>query len=159
MRYPDRNVLAITPPPSMPYRDVLARIGVADTRALIDRLAFNVADWSNPAVAHYWRATRRIAWEPPTIDPLTGKKVFRLVEPAFDGPRHFMTFVSDLDTNVIDDRLKQAPEDAVVMLVDQAGLVLLDEDRTHASIDGASLMRHALAENAWRHGLHRFHES
>ncbi|WP_104013177.1 ATP-binding protein [Burkholderia anthinoferrum] len=156
---PDRNVLAITPPPSMPYRDVLERIGVADTRALIDRLAFNVADWSNPAVARYWRATRRIAWEPPAIDPLTGKKVFRLVEPAFDGPRHFMTFVSDLDVNLLDDRLKQAPEDAVVMLVDQAGRVLLDEDRTRASIDGAALMRHALAENGWRRGLDRFDES
>ena len=45
---PDRNVLAITPPPSMPYRDVLARIGVADTRALIDRLAHKNADRFGP---------------------------------------------------------------------------------------------------------------
>ncbi|CAI8695422.1 response regulator [Burkholderia pyrrocinia] len=156
---PDRNVIAITPPPSTPYSHVLAHIGVADTRKLIDRLAFDVADWSNPATARYWRDTRRIAWQAPAIDPLTGKTVFRLVEPAFDGQRHFMTFVSDLDVSVIDNRLKQAPEDAVVMLVDHAGRKLLDEDRTRASIDGAALMRHALAENAWRHGIDRFKEN
>ncbi|UJH76247.1 ATP-binding protein (plasmid) [Burkholderia cenocepacia] len=156
---PDRNVIAITPPPSTPYSHVLAHIGVADTRKLIDRLAFDVADWSNPAVARYWRDTRRIAWQAPAIDPLTGKTVFRLVEPAFDGQRHFMTFVSDLDVSVIDNRLKQAPEDAVVMLVDHTGRKLLDEDRTRASIDGAALMRHALAENAWRHGIDRVKEN
>lgn len=156
---PDRNVIAITPPPSTPYSHVLAHMGVADTRTLIDRLAFDVADWSNPAIARYWRDTRRIAWQAPAIDPLTGKTVFRLVEPAFDGQRHFMTFVSDLDVDVIDNRLKHAPEDAVVMLVDRAGRKLLDEDRTRASIDGAALMRHALAENAWRHGVDHFKES
>ncbi|KVV48325.1 hybrid sensor histidine kinase/response regulator [Burkholderia territorii] len=156
---PDRGVIAITPPPSTPYRDVLARVGVPDTGALIDRLAFDVADWSNPAVARYWRDTRRIAWQAPSIDPLTGKNVFRLVEPAFEGQRHFMTFVSDLDVDVIDDRLKQAPEDAVVMLVDQGGHMLLSEDRTRESIDGGALMRHALAENAWRRGFDRFDES
>ncbi|MBR8398826.1 response regulator [Burkholderia cenocepacia] len=156
---PDRNVIAITPPPSTPYSHVLAHMGVADTRKLIDRLAFDVADWSNPATARYWRDTRRVAWEAPAIDPLTGKTVFRLVEPAFDGQRHFMTFVSDFDVNVVDNRLKQAPEDAVVMLVDRTGHKLLDEDRTRASIDGGALMRHALAENAWRHGIDRFKES
>ncbi|CAG9244285.1 Histidine kinase [Burkholderia diffusa] len=155
---PERDVIAITPPPSTPYRDVLARIGVPDTHALIDRLAFDVADWSDPAVARYWHATRRIAWQAPANDPLTGKTVFRLVEPAFDGERQFMTFVSDLDVGVIANRLKHAPEDAVVMLVDENGRVLLSADRTRASIDGGALMRHALAENGWRRGLDRFDE-
>ncbi|HIC7210256.1 ATP-binding protein [Burkholderia stabilis] len=155
----DRNLIAITPPPATPFPDLLSRIGVADTHALIDRLAFNVADWSNPVTARYWRDTRRIAWQGPVTDPLTGRTVFRLVEPAFDGQQHFMTFVSDLDADVIDNRLKQAPGDAVVMLVDQAGHVLLDEDRTRASIDGGALMRHALTENAWRRGFDQFHES
>ncbi|WP_407971746.1 ATP-binding protein [Burkholderia pyrrocinia] len=155
---PERDVIAITPPPSTPYRDVLARIGARDTHALIDRLAFDVADWSDPAVARYWRATRRIAWQAPATDPLTGKTAFRLVEPAFDGERQFMTFVSDLDVGVIADRLKHAPEDAVVMLVDDGGRVMLSADRTRASIDGGALMRHALAENGWRRGLDRFDE-
>ncbi|WP_321790997.1 ATP-binding protein [Burkholderia pyrrocinia] len=156
---PDRNVLAITPPPSIRYPDLLARIGASDTRTLVDRLAFDVADWSDPAVARYWRESRRIAWQAPAVDPLTGQTVFRLVEPAFDGQQPFMTFVSDLDVDVIADRLDQAPEDAVAMLVDDAGRVLLSADRTRASTDGAALMRHALDEGAWRHGFDRFEDS
>ncbi|MFW2271905.1 ATP-binding protein [Burkholderia orbicola] len=156
---PDRDLIAITPPPSIPYRDLLARIGAPNTSTLIHRLAYDIADWSNPAVARYWRETRRVAWQAPATDPLTGKTVFRLVEPAFDSERHFITFVSDLDVDVIANRLKHAPEDAVVMLVDDSGHVLLSADRTRASIDGGTLMRHALAENGWRHGLDRFDES
>ncbi|KAG8150853.1 sensor histidine kinase [Burkholderia catarinensis] len=156
---PARNVIAITPPPAMPYADVLARVGARNTHTLIDRLAFDVADWSDPVVARYWRDTRRIAWEAPTVDPLSGKNTFLLIEPAFEGQRHFMTFVSQLDADVITDRLKQAPEDAVAMLVDESGEVLLSADRTRASIDGGALMRHALAENAWRRGFDRFDDS
>ncbi|WP_027782081.1 MULTISPECIES: ATP-binding protein [Burkholderia] len=152
---PDRTIIAIAPPPSVPYRDVLARFGVPDTRALIDRLAFDVANWSDPAIAHDWRKTRRIYWQGPLVDPFTGKYVFRLVEPAFDGDHLFMNFVSDLDAGVIDDRLKHAPEDAVVMLVDRDGRVLLSEDRTRASIDGGALMRRALEQGAWRRGFER----
>ncbi|HDR9808249.1 TPA: response regulator [Burkholderia cenocepacia] len=156
---PDRNVIAITPPPSMPYHDVLARIGVTDTHALIQHLAFDVADWSDPAIARYWRLSRRIAWQAPAIDPLTGKTVFRLVEPAFDGQKHFMTFVSDFDVDVIADRMKHAPDDAVAMLIDENGRVLLHVDRTGDAEDGAALMKHALAEGTWRRGLVNFDES
>lgn len=156
---PDRNVLAITPPPQTPYAMLLAHVGVHDTRALVDRLAFNVADWSDPATARYWRQTRHIAWAAPSIDPLTGRTVFRLAEPAFEGQIPFMTFVSDLNVRVIEDRLKQAPEDSVVMLVDDGGHVLLNADRTRASIDGGALMRHALAEGAWREGFDHFEDS
>ncbi|WP_175767009.1 ATP-binding protein [Burkholderia cenocepacia] len=154
----DRNVIAITPPPATPYPHILAKLDAADTRALIDRLAFDVADWSDPAIARYWRESRRIAWQPPAIDPLTGKTVFRLVEPAFDGQRHFMTFVSDLDVDVIGDRMKHAPDDAVAMLVDGDGRVLLSADRTESAEDGPALMRHALAEGTWRHGLSHLDE-
>lgn len=155
---PDHHVVAITPPPSKPYPEVLARLHAADTHALVGRLALNVANWSDPAVARYWRDTRRIAWQAPAVDPLTGRTVFRLVEPAFDGERQFMTFVSNLDVDVIADRLRHAPEDSVAMLVDGSGRVLLSADRTRASIDGAALMRHALAENAWRRGFDHFDE-
>ncbi|MDI9695211.1 ATP-binding protein [Burkholderia cenocepacia] len=150
---PDHALIAITPPPSTSYPDVLARIGVPDTHALIDRLAFDVADWRNPAIARHWRHTRRIAWQPPAIDPLTGKTVFRLVEPVFDGPTHVMTFVSDLDADVIAGRMEQSPDDAVAMLVDESGRVLLSADRTGEPTDGAALMQHALADGAWRHGF------
>ncbi|MDR0241096.1 MAG: response regulator [Burkholderia sp.] len=155
---PDHNVIAITPPPSTPYPDVLARIGVPDTHALIDRLAFDVADWRNPAIARHWRNTRRIAWQPPATDPLTGKTVFRLVEPAFDGPAHFMTFVSDLDVEVIEGRMAQSPDDAVAMIVDESGRVLLSADRTGEPTDGQALMQHALADGAWKHGFDHFEE-
>ncbi|MBJ9753626.1 ATP-binding protein [Burkholderia cepacia] len=156
---PDRNVIAITPPPSMPYPDLLARIGVPDTHTLIEHLAFDAADWSDPAIARYWRLSRRIAWQAPAIDPLTGKTVFRLVEPAFDGQQHFMTFVSDFDVDVIAERMKRAPDGAVAMLIDENGRVLLDADRTEASEDGSALMRRALAEGTWRRGLAHFDES
>lgn len=152
---PDHRVIAITPPPNTPYPDLLARMGVHDTHALIDRLAFDVVDWRNPAIARHWRNTRHIAWQPPAVDPLTGKTVFRLVEPVFDGLDQVMTFVSDLDVDVIADRMDHAPDDTVAMLVDETGRILLSADRTDAATDGAALMRDALADGDWRHGFDR----
>ncbi|WP_147400479.1 ATP-binding protein [Acidovorax cavernicola] len=147
---PDHRLLSLLPTPEGGLQGVLARTGLPDTAALIERLSFDIGDLAHDAaLADLWRTQRRVAWQPPAPDLLApDQSPFKLVQPGFDAQgRPFMVFVSNLPASVLENRLQQTPEDTVAMLVDRHGRVLLSADRTGDAIDGAALMDTVLAHS------------
>ncbi|MDZ4360337.1 MAG: sensor histidine kinase, partial [Variovorax sp.] len=68
---PDRRLLTLMPAPDGGLQGVLARTGLPDTAALIERLSFDIGDIAHdPALADLWRTQRRVAWQPPAPDLL-----------------------------------------------------------------------------------------
>ncbi|MDR6504116.1 two-component system capsular synthesis sensor histidine kinase RcsC [Burkholderia ambifaria] len=146
---PDRRFAAIMPAPAGGLGTALNRVGARDVAELIERLSFDVSAMSSRQTTSRWSTTRDIEWHGPELDALTGRRVFRLVEPAFHDGRPFMIFVNDVSADVITHHLKSAPPDATVMIVDRTGRVVTSEDRTHASIDGDALMQRSLESGSW----------
>ena len=147
---PDHRLLTLMPAPEDGLQGVLARTGLPDTAALIERLSFDLGDIAhNAALADLWRTQRRVAWQPPAPDLLAPTdSPLKLVQPGFDAAgKPFMVFVSNLPSSVLVNRLRQTPEDTAAMLVDRQGRVLLSADRTGAAIDGPALMETALAHS------------
>ncbi|MDF8365213.1 ATP-binding protein [Achromobacter anxifer] len=149
---PDLRFVGLLPAPRAEYAELLRRAGVPDTAGLIGRLSYDLAALSNAAVAAQWASTRRILWQPPGVNPLSGENVLKLVQPAFDGLDPFMIFVSDYPVSALAARLDDIPTGTAVALVDGGGRVLLDVDRTGAP--RAEPIRAALAAGSWRQPAH-----
>ncbi|MCO1370223.1 ATP-binding protein [Burkholderia multivorans] len=156
---PDRKFATIMPAPLGGLDTLLHRTGAQDAAELIEWLSFDFSALSNRDDASVWSSSRRIVWHGPMRDPLTGGDVFRMVEPAFHEGRPIMVFVNNLPADVLADHLKNAPQDAVAMLVDRTGRVVLREDRTRASVDGDALMQQSLDSGSWHRGFSRLDDS
>lgn len=147
---PDLSFLALMPAPSTPYAQLLEHLGAADTAGLIGQLSYDLGMLSDPAVAKQWETSRRILWQPPAINPLTGQNVIKLVEPAFDGPQPFMIFVSDYPVSALAARLDDIPAGTAVALVDGNGGILLESDRAQSAAGLDTPSRIALASHPWK---------
>ncbi|MBO1012420.1 response regulator [Achromobacter sp. SD115] len=147
---PDLRFLAMMPAPRMDFAQLLERVGAADAAELISRLSYDLSALSDPGVAAQWAASRRILWQAPAINPLTGQNVIKLVEPAFDGTQPFMIFVSDYPVSALMARLAALPPGTAVALVDADGRALLDAGRAGPVADQDAPTRAALASGAWR---------
>ncbi len=147
---PDLRFLALMPAPKMDFPQLLERVGASDTAGLISRLSYDLGALSNPDLAALWVSTRRILWQPPALNPLTGQNVIKLVEPAFDGLQPFMVFVSDYPVSALAARLDDIPAGTTVALVDGAGRILLEADRAPSATAADRPARTALASRSWK---------
>ncbi len=147
---PDLRLLAMMPAPRMDFAQLLERVGAADAAQLISRLSYDLSALSDAGVAAQWATSRRILWQAPAINPLTGQHVIKLVEPAFDGAQPFMIFVSDYPVSALMARLAAIPLGTAVALVDADGRVLLDVDRSGPVAGRYAPTRAALASGTWR---------
>ncbi|MBO9537913.1 ATP-binding protein [Herbaspirillum sp.] len=151
---PDGTYITIIPPPRSgnPFADVRA----GSVRDLVRRVAVDLGDLGNPAVGRTLRESRKVKWVAPHIDPFTGQSVFKLAQPAFDGDKPFMVFVSDLPVQVLSDRLAQSPYDGSFFLVSGEGKVLLQGVGAASQSD---LAKRVIDGKAWQRGLARFDDS
>ena len=151
---PDESYITIIPPPKSgnPLADVQART----VPELIRRVAIDLGDLGNPAVDRALRESRKVKWVAPHVDPFTGQDVFKLAQPAFDGDKPFMIFVSDFPVKVLSDRLAQSSYDGSFFLVSGEGKVLLQGVGTASQTD---LAKRVIEGNAWQRGLTRFDDS
>lgn len=110
---------------------LLDNITAADVRSLIDRLAPDIGDLHDPAYLATLRASRRVFWQPPLADPLTGETVLQVAVPAFDdSTRPFAIFVSSIAFDALYKWLRKSSYGGNFMIIDQFGdLILSSWDR------------------------------
>lgn len=116
---PESTFISIIPPPI--YGDPLKEIGVVSVVELIKQVAPDIGNLDDPAIVKRLRNSRAISWVPPERDLFTGKRTFKLVQPAFDGDQAFMIFVTGFPSEVLADRLHQAPYDGNFIILDASG--------------------------------------
>ncbi|MET3445925.1 ATP-binding protein [Ralstonia sp. 1138] len=152
---PDERFITIMPPPRSgdPMRDVKAH----SLAELIHLLAKDVGDLNDPEVDRRLLETRKVTWVAPHVDPFTGDSVFKLVQPAFEGGKPFIVFVSDLPVKVLADRLAQAPYDGNMLLLSKSGEVLLEGIGSKATSTEAAraLTTKVVKDRMWERGLVR----
>ncbi|AJX33845.1 ATP-binding protein [Burkholderia oklahomensis] len=72
------------------------------------------------------RADRRIVWLPPHPDPLTGKSMIRIVQPAIDATgKLFAIYVRSLPTDMFYSDLNQASAGSTFTIVDRKGNIII----------------------------------
>lgn len=147
---PDLRFLALMPAPRLDFPQLLERVGASDTAGLISRLSYDLTVLKDPDAAALWASTRRILWQAPAVNPLTGQNVIKLVEPAFDGLQPFMIFVSDYPVGALAARLDAIPDGTAVALVDGDGRILLETDRGRPIAHSDGPVRTALASGSWK---------
>lgn len=156
---PDEKYITFLPPPKSgdPVADIHAR-SVAD---LIHRVAIDLGDLNDPAVDRALHESRKVKWIAPHIDPFTGQSVIKLVQPALDGEKPFMVFVSDMPVQVLSDRLAQAPYAGNFLLISNEGHVLLQgagaASSSHQQAKG--LAQRVIDSKVWQRSLTRFDDS
>ncbi|CAJ0809774.1 hybrid sensor histidine kinase/response regulator [Ralstonia flaminis] len=150
---PDEKFVSIMPPPRT--GDPLQAVKAHSLAELIHALAKDIGDLNDPEVDRKLLESRKVMWIPPHTDPFTGDNVFKLVQPAFDGDKPFIVFVSDLPVRVLSNRLDQAPYDGNMLLLSKSGDVLLEgfgsqetsPERAHA------LTMKVVQDGMWKRGL------
>ncbi|MGS1107534.1 ATP-binding protein [Achromobacter anxifer] len=147
---PDLRFLALMPAPRLDFPQLLERVGASDTAGLISRLSYDLDALEDPDVAALWASTRRILWQAPALNPLTGQNVIKLVEPAFDELQPFMIFVSDYPVGALAARLAGIPAGTAVALVDGDGRILLEADHARSITHPDGPVRTALASRSWK---------
>lgn len=156
---PDEKYITFLPPPKSgdPVADVHAK-SVAD---LIHRLAFDLGDLTDPLVDRALHESRKVKWIAPHVDPFTGQRVVKLVQPAFDGDKPFMIFVSDMPVNVLSDRLNQSAYAGNFLLISSEGEVLLQGVGSAARSDhqAQALARRVVESKVWQNSLTGCHDS
>ncbi|WP_175964309.1 hybrid sensor histidine kinase/response regulator [Burkholderia pyrrocinia] len=143
---PDARFIAIVPAPK--DGDPLKLNGVANTAALLQRIAPDLGDLRDPVVTAQLLAARNPIWLPPSIDPFSHKPVIRLVQPGFDHGKPFIVFVSDLPVDLLRSRLASGRHDEVSMIVDAPGQLILSTEQPLAE-DGLTAAVRRIALPKW----------
>lgn len=85
------------------------------------------------------RADRRTVWLPPHPDPLTGKPMIRIVQPAIDATgKLFAIYVRSLPLDMFYSNLNDAPAGSTLTIVDRKGNVILGSSNQHGGDGGAT---------------------
>ncbi|WP_076591151.1 hybrid sensor histidine kinase/response regulator [Herminiimonas arsenitoxidans] len=145
----EHNFLSIMPPPKT--GDPFATMKVSDTRELIDKVAPNIGNLQDTERLNFLRTTRAITWLPAAYDPFTGEEVYKLVQPAFDGEKPFVIFVSDLPSRILLKRLHEDPYDGNFMIIDRQGNLVLNTWYKKPTDPG--LTQKVLESRAWEANL------
>ncbi|SIT38281.1 Multi-sensor hybrid histidine kinase [Paraburkholderia ribeironis] len=143
MYSPDRRFIAIGP---VPADDPLKRNGVENVKELLGRIAPDIGDLTNPAVADKLLESRNALWFPPVVDPFSGQSVFRVLLPVFSDGKPILVMVRYLLVQPLIEDLFSHRYDEVTLLVDSRGKVILD------IAQGTGLretVRQALAAQPW----------
>jgi len=156
---PDEHFVSIMPPPKT--GDPLQAVKAHSLADLIHTLSKDIGDLSDPEVDRKLLESRRVMWLPPHVDPFTGDRVFKLVQPAFDNGKPFIVFVTDLPVKVLSDRLAQAPYDGNMLLLSKEGEVLLEGIGAEANSEeeAHALTRKVVQDRMWERGLTRHNNS
>ena len=120
---PAHTFVSIASPP--PAHALLSNIPSSDVRRLIDRLAPDIGDLNDPVYLASLRESRRVFWQPPMPDPLTGETVLQVAAPGFDGERPFAVFVSSISFDVLYKWLHKSSYSGNFMIVDRNGDLIL----------------------------------
>ncbi|MQR02510.1 ATP-binding protein [Glaciimonas soli] len=151
---PEHTYIAISPTPKA--NNPIIALDAQNTADLIKRLAINVGDLQNPVVAAHLRTSRNVVWLPPGIGPLTGNEVIKLAQPAFEGDKPFMVFVSDFPASILRNHLSEDTYDGEFVILDQHGVVVLKSSKSGAADD--PLVRKLIASGDWRAGFKKLSE-
>ncbi|WP_196484928.1 ATP-binding protein [Burkholderia territorii] len=149
---PDCSFVSIIP---LPTAD--RRLTGADTFDLIRSLTPDQRCGAPPRTDARVPQERRIHWLAPARDPISGRTMFKMVLPAFNGDRPFATFLTELAPEQLTDRLRQTPYDGEFLVLDRSGNVVLDAKATADS--DATLARDVIAAGTWRRGFERLDSS
>ncbi|PRC93874.1 hybrid sensor histidine kinase/response regulator [Solimicrobium silvestre] len=146
---PAHTFIAIASPSSTLKQ--LNNIPSSDVPDLIDRLAPDIGDLNDPVYLAAVRDSRRVFWQRPMPDPLSGETVLQVAVPGFDGGRPFAIFVSSISFDVLYQWLKKSSYGGNFMIIGRKGdLILSSWD--HDIID-PTLTTRVLDSGAWKEKL------
>ncbi|WP_177313205.1 hypothetical protein [Burkholderia ubonensis] len=123
-----------------------------DMHAWIERLAPPTADVSLRAQGADHSTRYDAVWFPLDVDPLTGGRVVRVVQPALDGGDVFAVFVRDVPVALLRETLDAHRLTGELMALDRHGRVVVHSEGLATQAD-TSLVRRGLDAGTWRRGL------
>jgi two-component system capsular synthesis sensor histidine kinase RcsC len=124
---PDRRFIATGPAPTR--GDTLKLNGAENVGELLQSIAPDTGDLTDPVVTGPLLADRNLSWRPPTSDPLSGEPVIRLVRPAFSHGKPILVFVRNLSVRQLTAELSGTDFGEVALVVDPAGKVILSTEQ------------------------------
>ncbi|MGF6921127.1 ATP-binding protein [Paraburkholderia sp. 40] len=121
---PDRRFLGIVPAPAS--GDLLKQSGAQDVHELLDRIAPDIGDLTDPTVVKRLGEDRSATWFPPATDPFSEQPAIRLVMPAFSDGKIFLVAVRKIYVAPLIEMLTgEKRYDEQSLLLDSAGNVIL----------------------------------
>ncbi|MEX3791016.1 ATP-binding protein [Paraburkholderia sp. BR14374] len=120
---PDRHFVGILPAP-IPG-DPFKQSGAKDVHELLDRIAPDIGDLTDPTVVERLREGGGESWFPPVTDPLSDQPAIRLVMPAFSEGKIFLVAVRKIYLGSLIEKLAGGRYDEQTLLLDSAGNVIL----------------------------------
>ncbi|WP_157376591.1 hypothetical protein [Burkholderia ubonensis] len=123
-----------------------------DMHAWIERLAPPTADVPLRAQGADHSTRYDAVWFPLDVDPLTGGRVVRVVQPALDGGDVFAMFVRDVPVALLRETLDAHRLTGELMVLARHGRVVVHSEGLATQAD-TSLVRRGLDAGTWRRGL------
>nr|WP_254898730.1 ATP-binding protein [Paraburkholderia atlantica] len=120
---PDRRFVGILPAPAS--GNPVKQSGTKDVHELLDRIAPDIGDLTDPTVIARLREGEGATWFPPAKDPFGDKPAIRLVMPAFSEGKIFLVAVRKIYLGSIIEILAGGRYDEESLLLDSAGNVIL----------------------------------
>jgi len=146
---PEHSFLSISASPTT--RDLLADVPSIGVPDLIERLAQNIGDLTDPLYLAQLRANRRVFWQPPIEDPLTGKMVLQVTAPAFAGMQPFAIFVGSISFDIFNNWLRNSGYGGNFLIIDQTGGLILSA--WDGKIIDPELKKNVLDSGGWKEHL------
>ncbi|WP_368367541.1 ATP-binding protein [Paraburkholderia youngii] len=120
---PDRHFVGILPAP-IPG-DPFKQSGAKDVHELLDRIAPDIGDLTDPTLVERLREGGGESWFPPVTDPFSDQPAIRLVMPAFSDGKIFLVAVRKIYLGSLIEKLAGGRYDEQTLLLDSAGNVIL----------------------------------
>ncbi|MBB5508243.1 hybrid sensor histidine kinase/response regulator [Paraburkholderia atlantica] len=120
---PDRRFVGILPAPAS--GNPVKQSGTKDVHELLDRIAPDIGDLTDPTVIERLREGEGATWFPPATDPFGDKPAIRLVMPAFSEGKIFLVAVRKIYLSSVIEILAGGRYDEESLLLDSAGNVIL----------------------------------
>jgi len=146
---PAHTFLSISASPTT--RALLERVPSNGVPHLIELLAPDIGDLTDPVYLAQLRASRRVFWQLPMADPLTGETVLQVAAPAFDGGQPFAIFVGNISLDVLNKWLRKSSYGGNFLIIDQAGSLILSS--WEGKIVDPELKKNVLNSGGWREDL------
>ncbi|MGF6484567.1 two-component system capsular synthesis sensor histidine kinase RcsC [Paraburkholderia sp. JPY419] len=120
---PDRRFVGILPAPAS--GNPVKQSGMKDVHELLDRIAPDLGDLTDPTVISRLREGEGAIWFPPVTDPFGDQPAIRFVMPAFSEGKIFLVAVRKIYLSSIIEILAGGRYDEESLLLDSAGNVIL----------------------------------
>ncbi|WP_233855683.1 response regulator [Paraburkholderia sp. HD33-4] len=120
---PDRRFVGFFPTPAS--GNPIKQSGTKDVRELLDRIAPDIGDLTDPTVVKRLRESEGATWFPPATDPFGNQPAIRIVMPAFSEGKIFLVAVRNIYLGSLIEILAGRYYDEESLLLDSAGNVIL----------------------------------